>query len=142
MFEFPNLRHSYRSTQISNCSVLGQNIVTFNRSQKIKDFTKSKSFLPKYSKKEAHSFRIIRKIGVRCTLTTRIDKWCIVADCNIQSIKTADRPLNSSVCFSHSFNQYVYNCFDKGCPSEKHQSVRDNIERHDGLWLFTVASSS
>ena len=26
--------------------------------------------------------------------------------------------------------------------AEKHQSVRDNTERHDGLWLFTVASSS
>ena len=26
--------------------------------------------------------------------------------------------------------------------TEKHQSVRDNTERHDGLWLFTVASSS
>ena len=25
---------------------------------------------------------------------------------------------------------------------EKHQSVRNNTERHDGLWLFTVASSS
>ena len=24
----------------------------------------------------------------------------------------------------------------------KHQSVRDNTERHDRLWLFTVASSS
>ena len=36
----------------------------------------------------------------------------------------------------------VYSCFEKGCPTEKHQSVRDNTERHDGLWLFTVASSS
>ena len=36
----------------------------------------------------------------------------------------------------------VYSCFENGCPTEKHQSVRDNTERHDGLWLFTVASSS
>ena len=36
----------------------------------------------------------------------------------------------------------VYICFDKGCPTGKHQSVRDNTERHDGLWSFTVASSS
>ena len=36
----------------------------------------------------------------------------------------------------------VYSCFEKGCPTEKHQSVRDNTERHDGLWLFTVPSSS
>ena len=36
----------------------------------------------------------------------------------------------------------AYSCFEKGCPTEKHQSVRDNTERHDGLWLFTVASSS
>ena len=35
----------------------------------------------------------------------------------------------------------AYSCFDKGCPTEKHQSIRDNTERHDGLWLFTVASS-
>ena len=35
-----------------------------------------------------------------------------------------------------------YSCFDKGCPTEKHQSVRDNTERHDGLGLFIVASSS
>ena len=35
-----------------------------------------------------------------------------------------------------------YSCFEKGCPTEKHKSVRDNTERHDGLWLFTVASSS
>ena len=36
----------------------------------------------------------------------------------------------------------VYSCFEKGCPTEKHKSVRDNTERHDGLCLFTVASSS
>ena len=36
----------------------------------------------------------------------------------------------------------VYSCFEKSCPTEKHQSVRDNTEKHDGLWLFTVASSS
>ena len=36
----------------------------------------------------------------------------------------------------------IYSCFEKGCPTEKHKSVRDNTERHDGLWLFTVASSS
>ena len=36
----------------------------------------------------------------------------------------------------------LYSCFEKGCPTEKPQSVRDNTERHDGLWLFTVASSS
>ena len=35
----------------------------------------------------------------------------------------------------------IYSCFDKGCPTKKHKSVRDNTERHDGLWLFTVASS-
>ena len=35
----------------------------------------------------------------------------------------------------------LYSCFDKGCPTKKHQSVCDNTERHDGLWLFTVASS-
>ena len=27
----------------------------------------------------------------------------------------------------------LYSCFEKGCPTEKHQSVRDNTERHDGL---------
>ena len=36
----------------------------------------------------------------------------------------------------------IYSCFDKGCPTEKHKSVHDNTERYDGLWLFTVASSS
>ena len=41
-----------------------------------------------------------------------------------------------------SFMRIIYSCFEKGCPTEKHQSVRDNTERHDGLWLFTVASSS
>ena len=40
------------------------------------------------------------------------------------------------------FTCVVYSCFEKGCPTEKHQSVHDNTERHDGLWLFTVASSS
>ena len=35
----------------------------------------------------------------------------------------------------------LYSCFDKGCPTKKYQSIRDNTERHDGLWLFTVASS-
>ena len=37
---------------------------------------------------------------------------------------------------------YIYSCFEKGCPTEKHKSVRDNTERHDGVWLFTVAWSS
>ena len=36
----------------------------------------------------------------------------------------------------------TYSCFDKGSPTQKHRSVRDNTEGHDGLWLFTVASSS
>ena len=37
----------------------------------------------------------------------------------------------------------IYSCLEKGCPTEKHlKSIRDNTERHDGLWLFTVASSS
>ena len=45
---------------------------------------------------------------------------------------------NVGVCLSND----VYSCFDKGCPTEKHQSVQDNTKRHDGLWLFTVASSS
>ena len=36
----------------------------------------------------------------------------------------------------------LYSCFEKGCLTEKYESVRDNTERHDGLWLFTVASSS
>ena len=36
----------------------------------------------------------------------------------------------------------IYSCFEKGCPTEKHQSVCDNTERHDGLWLFNVASLS
>ena len=36
----------------------------------------------------------------------------------------------------------VYNCFEKGCPTEKHKSVHDNTKRHDGSWLFTVESSS
>ena len=35
-----------------------------------------------------------------------------------------------------------YSCFDKGSPTQKHRSVRDNTEGNDGLWLFTVASSS
>ena len=39
-------------------------------------------------------------------------------------------------------DHFVYSCFEKGCSTEKHQSVRDNTERHDGLWLFAVASSS
>ena len=30
----------------------------------------------------------------------------------------------------------VHSCFEIGC------RVRDNTERHDGLWSFTVASSS
>ena len=34
----------------------------------------------------------------------------------------------------------IYSCFEKGCPTEKHWSVRDNTERHDGLWLFTFTS--
>ena len=38
--------------------------------------------------------------------------------------------------------KFEYSCFEKRRPTEKHQSVRDNTERHDGLWLFTVASSS
>ena len=46
-----------------------------------------------------------------------------------------------NACYEFAFIS-LYNCFDKGCPTEKHQSVRDNTERHDGLWLFTVASSS
>ena len=29
----------------------------------------------------------------------------------------------------------VYSCFEKSCPTEKHESVRDNTERHDGLWF-------
>ena len=32
--------------------------------------------------------------------------------------------------------------FRERLSTEKHYSVRDNTERHDGLWLFTVASSS
>ena len=40
------------------------------------------------------------------------------------------------------FNNIRYSCFEKGCPTEKHKSVRDNTERHDGVWLFPVASSS
>ena len=32
--------------------------------------------------------------------------------------------------------------FEKGCPTEKHQNIRNNTKRHDGLWLFTVALSS
>ena len=30
----------------------------------------------------------------------------------------------------------VYSCFEKGCPTEKHKSERDNTERYDGLWLL------
>ena len=41
-----------------------------------------------------------------------------------------------------SFLDSVYSCFEKGCPTEKHQSVRDNTERHDGLWLLTAVASS
>ena len=38
---------------------------------------------------------------------------------------------------------HVYTAFStKVVQLKKHQSVRDNTERHDGLWLFTVASSS
>ena len=36
----------------------------------------------------------------------------------------------------------MYSCFEKGCPTEKHKSVRDNTKRHDGLWLFTVTVAS
>ena len=43
--------------------------------------------------------------------------------------------------FWERFFGSIYSCFDKGCPTEKHQSVRDNTERRDGL-LFTLASSS
>ena len=46
------------------------------------------------------------------------------------------------VTVSAFFMLEVHSCFEKGCPTEKHKSVRDNTERHDGLWLFTVASSS
>ena len=42
----------------------------------------------------------------------------------------------------HLMPVIVYSCFEKGCPTEKHKSIRDNTERHDGLWLFTVVSSS
>ena len=45
-------------------------------------------------------------------------------------------------CMYYAVCMFVYSCFDKGCPTEKHQSVRDNTERQDGLLLFTVASSS
>ena len=34
-----------------------------------------------------------------------------------------------------SLKPCAYSCFDKGCPTQKHQhdqSVRDNTERHDG----------
>ena len=43
--------------------------------------------------------------------------------------------------FLTSLSTTTYSCFDKGCPTEKYQSVRDNTERRAGLWLFTVASS-
>ena len=46
------------------------------------------------------------------------------------------------ICLTSPVLVNVYSCFEKGCPTEKHLSVRDNTERHDGLWLFTVASSS
>ena len=41
-----------------------------------------------------------------------------------------------------TYRALVYSCFEKGCTTEKHYSVRDNTERHDGLWLLTVGSSS
>ena len=45
------------------------------------------------------------------------------------------------------FSGYLLNCLytavaREGCPTEKRKSALDNTERHDGLWLFTVASSS
>ena len=47
-----------------------------------------------------------------------------------------------SAVYDYRVSFEIYSCFEKGCPTEKHESVRDNTERHDGLWLFTVASSS
>ena len=35
-------------------------------------------------------------------------------------------------------NVFAIECFEKGCPTEKPQSVRDNTERHDGLWLLLL----
>ena len=59
---------------------------------------------------------------------------------NRQSLSELSRKLQ---CFYWTtfLETAVYSCFDKGCPTEKHQSVRDNTERHDGLWLFSVTSS-
>ena len=34
---------------------------------------------------------------------------------------------------SHVSENTLFSYLDKGCPTEKHQSVRDNTERHDGL---------
>ena len=45
-------------------------------------------------------------------------------------------------CTVGTVENVVYSCFDKGGPTQKQQSVRENTERHEGLWLFTVASSS
>ena len=39
-------------------------------------------------------------------------------------------------------SSFIYSYFEKDCLTEKLKSVGDNTERHDGLWLFTVASSS
>ena len=67
---YDTIRGSYSLPQIPNSLVLGQNIITFNRSQKIKDFTKSKKFFYQNTpeKKHVHCFRLIKKLGVRCTL--------------------------------------------------------------------------
>ena len=43
---------------------------------------------------------------------------------------------------NHVLPFFLYSCLEKGCLTEKYLSVRDNTERHDGLWLFTVAPSS
>ena len=50
--------------------------------------------------------------------------------------------LDVSYASQHTFSKVtvtiflttIYSCFEKGCPTEKHQSVRDNTERHDG-WV-------
>ena len=57
-------------------------------------------------------------------------------------IAVSSKSLRSFKSTFYELSNLVYSCFEKGCPTEKHKSVRDNTERHDGLWLFTVASSS
>ena len=70
--QFPNLRHSpWQLRLVPDPQLLG----TGPNNRHIQQVTENQGFyqirnffLPKYSGEEAHSFRLIKKLGVRCTL--------------------------------------------------------------------------